>query len=128
MRQYCLNKDELSRFIDVEIEGGQLYEEDLVLGSLLYSWRNWDIELVCFATLLSHLLERKQKQSKDAITLLKSMYNIPEEKGLGLIFEQVDERFVGYMLKFIRRKELSIEEDLIDIRHQFGEYNYRIFK
>lgn len=125
MQQHCLNNTELSRFIDITIENGKLYEEDHILALLLDSWRSWDLEIVCLATLLSYILERRQKQSLDALSLLKRIYNLPEETGLGFVLEQIDDRFVDYMLRSTRRKELSIDDDLIDIRHQFGEYNYK---
>ena len=112
MKQYCLNKDELSRFIDIEIDGRQLYEDEYELRIILDKWQSWDIELVCFATLFSHLLERRQKRFMDALLLLKRIYHLSEERGLGLSIEQIDEQFVDYMLKHVRRREITIEENL----------------
>ena len=128
MRQYCLNKDQMSRFIDIEIYDARLYKEEDELSIILSNWNGWDVELVCFATLFSHILERRQKQTKDAFSLLERIYNLTEERGLGLVIEEIGEQFVEYMLKHIRRGEISLEEDLIDIRHQFSEHDYRMIK
>ena len=101
-----------------------MYADEVNLKYLLDGWKRWDVQFVCLATLLSQILERKQKQSADPASILENIYRLPEERGLGLIVEELDERFIAYMFRFVRREDIAIDDDLIDIRHQLSEYKY----
>ncbi|MBV7336434.1 hypothetical protein KFU94_51025 [Chloroflexi bacterium TSY] len=97
LQQYCLREDEISRLIEVEIYDGELYEDEAGFFALMGAWRSWETEFVCLTRTLSIVLERKQKLSLDVQEILKSIYSLPAEKGLGLVFEEMDEAFISYM-------------------------------
>ncbi len=122
MDQHCLNREELSKFLEIEFGLANL-SEDAHIGSLIEEWENWHLEFVCLATLLSQVLENKQKQSVNVHVLLQEVYTLSERKGL-FTFEQIDEKFIEYMFKYVRIKGLEIEDHLIEIRRDFGEYRY----
>jgi hypothetical protein len=124
MKPYCLDKDELHRFIEVEIEGGEVYEDEIEFRYLLDNWRSWDTELICLATSLSQILEQKLKSDADALTILKSTYSL-EESGPWLTIEGFDEGFVTYFLSYSRNSESTIENDLNYLRSRLGEHKYR---
>lgn len=125
MRQYCLNKEELSRFFEIQFGTANLQTEENQMRLLVEEWENWGLEFVCLATLLSQLLDNKQKKSVDidVYTILKNIYTLSEEKGLFSV-EEIDERFIEYMLKYVRKNDLSIEEHLVEIRRSLGEQKY----
>ena len=124
MIQHCLDGAELYRVIDIILENKEPYDDEEDLAVLLETWKNWDTELICIATSLSQLLEREQKQQHDANKLLQRIYGMSEEFGLSLVIEQIDEKFVNYMLAHVRRSGYTLDEDLSYIRTQLGEYRY----
>ncbi|WP_414548522.1 hypothetical protein [Anabaena sp. CCY 0017] len=101
----------------------QTEEEKIRL--LVEEWESWNLELVCLATLLTQLLDNQQKQlvAIDVYNILKKIYTLSEERGLFSV-EQIDERFIEYMLQDVRRDNLSIEDDLVEIRGNLGERKY----
>jgi len=125
MRQYCLNKEELSRFIKIVFGTANLHTEAEQIKLLIEEWESWNLELVCMATLLSQLLDSQQNKSVDinVYNILTGIYSLSEERGLFSV-EQIDERFIEYMLQDIRRVNLNIEDDLVEIRRNLGERKY----
>jgi len=127
MRGHCLQKEELDRLIKVELEGKTLHQDDekqVAFQYLLDSWKSWDIEFICLATILSQILERKIRQGVNAQSTLEQVYSLSERTGLGLVIEECGDDFVTYMLRFARRDNLSMEENLVEIRNQLSEYVY----
>ncbi len=125
MRGYCLRKEELDCLIQVELEGKTLHQDDekqVVFQYLLDSWKNWDIEFICLVTILSQILERRLKQGVNAQSILEKVYSLPERTGL--VIEECGDDFVTYMLKFARQDNLSMEENLVEIRNQLSEHVY----
>lgn len=122
MDQHCLNREELSNFFEVEFGLADL-SEDAHIGSLIEEWENWNLEFVCLATLLSQVLENKQKQSMNVHAILKEVYTLSERKGLFSV-EPIDEKFIEYMFRYVRIEGLEIEDHLIEIRRDLGEYRY----
>jgi hypothetical protein len=123
MRAYCLNKEELNRLIEVELEGRVLGDSEISFRYLLDDWQSWDIEFVCLATSLSQILERILKQELDAKSTLEWIYSLSERTGLFTV-EGFDEDFVAHMLLYVRQTDLSIEENLVEIRNEQSEYIY----
>ncbi len=124
MRVYCLNQEELSRFIEVELKGGAIYDDETEFQYLLDNWRYWDTEFICLATTFSQILEQKLKAGQDARSILRETYALSENTGRWLTIEGFDEDFVGYFLRHSRQAELTIEDDLNYLRSQLGEYKY----
>lgn len=124
MRKHCLRDDELTKLVEIELGGVRILDDEVVLKKLFEDWYSWDVEFVCLVTILSYVLERKQKKSINALPVLRHLYNLPDLSGLGLVFEQMDENFIAYLLQFTRSSNLSIDDELIEIRNHFGNYDY----
>jgi len=123
IEQYCLNREELTKFLELVEFGLEDLPQDAHIRSLIEKWQNWHLEFVCLATLLSQVLENKQKQSINVHAILQQVYTLSERQGL-FIVEPIDENFIEYMLRYVREEDLEIEDDLIRIRGEFGEYKY----
>lgn len=124
MKQYCLDKEELHRFIEIELENGPVYDDERDLKILLDGCYNWDIELICFTLFLSQVLEHRLKSSADQHSTLSGLYELPTEKNIALLLEEIDQDFVRYMLEDVRDHNLSIDENLMEIRLRLGEHLY----
>ena len=123
MDHYCLNREELSKFILVEFGSASLQLEDTNIRLLIEQWENWELEFVGLATLLSQVLESKQKQAQDVYTILQEIYTLSERKGLFLV-EEIGADFIEYMFRYRRNEELNIEDHLIEIRRDMSDYRY----
>lgn len=119
-----MRKEELNRLIEIELEGRVLYDDATAFRYLLDGWRSWDIEFICLATCLSQILEQTLKQGLDAQSVLEGVYSLPEKTGLGFTIEEFGEDFAVYMLHYVRQADLSIEENLVEIRNLLSEYVY----
>lgn len=122
MNQYCFNKLELSAFLEREFN---LTENSEVphIDAIIEQWTNWETQLTCLATLLSQVLETKQKQDIDVHNILENLYQFSEIKGLFDI-EQVNIRFLDFMFEHIREVDLEIEDNLIKIKQELNERKY----
>ena len=123
MSEYCLSKQELARFIEIELQRRHPYDEETDLRSVLDGWRNWQVNLMCLATSFSEILEQLQKQGMDVYPVLKWMYSLSQETGI-MVIEEFDETFVTYIFRYERQHDLSIDENLVHIRGQLSEYIY----
>ncbi len=123
MRAYCLDKQELNRLIEIEPIGRVLDDDETPFRHLLDDWQSWDIEFICLATSLSQILERRLRQGLDVESILEWVYSLSERTGLFTV-EGFDEDFVAYMLRYVRQTDLSIEENLIEIRNLQNEHIY----
>ncbi|WP_323312919.1 hypothetical protein [Anabaena cylindrica] len=98
-------------------------EEEKII-RLVEEWESWNLELVSLATLLSQFLDNQQNQNNvDVYNILEKIYTLSDERGLFSV-EEIDERFIEYMLQDFRRDNLSIEDDLVEIRRNLGERKY----
>ena len=122
MNQYCFNRQELTAFLEEEFSLPSISAVSHI-GIIIERWENWEIHLNCTATLLSQILENKQKQNIDVHKILNDIYMLSESRGLFDI-EQIDERFLDFMFENIRDSNLEIEDDLIKIRQDLNERKY----
>lgn len=123
MKCYCLTKEELSRFIEVELEGGEIFDDEIEFQYLLENWRSWDTEFICLATTFSQILEQQLKYGKDALSTLQKTFSL-ENAGYWLTIEGFNEDFIAYFLQHHRTDEISVDEDLNYLRGQLGEFRY----
>lgn|GEM_PF-1536417 len=124
MQKHCLKCTEIDRFLAVEILEDLLNEDELKLESLLELARSWDVELIFLTNLLSIALERAQKNALDVSDILDKFYMLPDNSGINLVIDELDERFVDYMLNSTRSNTLNLEDELIEIRQNLGEYKF----
>ena len=123
LKPYCLSKEELSHFIEIELHNSDNDEKNIA--PILESWHSWDKELICLATVFSQYLEKELKANGNGINILDNIFDLPENKsGLWVTIEGFGEEFVKYFLNNLRNPKMTIEDDLNYLREQLGEYNY----
>ncbi len=124
MNPYCLNEEELKQFVEVELQGREIYDDKEEFDHLLESWRAWDTEFICLATIFSRFLEQQLRLGQNAEQILHEIFTMTEKPGLWLTLEGFDEEFVAYFLRHSRDEKLTIDEDLNYLRRRHGEYEY----
>jgi len=127
MNHHCFNRKELTKFLELEFSlPDTLQNVDLV--ELIEGWENWFIEFNCFATLLSQVLENKQKHLVDVNKVLEDLFllcdgNYSVIRGL-ISIEEIDENFLDSMFEFVRDTNLEIEDNLIEIKRVIYDRKY----
>ncbi len=124
MNPYCLNEEELKQFVEVELRGREIYDDEEEFNHLLEGWRAWDIEFICLATIFSRFLEQQQKLGKSAEFIPHETFAMAEKTGLWLTLEGFGEEFVVYFFRHSRDENLTIDEDLNYLRRRLGEHEY----
>ena len=122
MNQYCFNRQELTAFLEKEFNLSSISEFSKI-NTVIEQWENWEIHLNCIATLLSQILEAKQKQNIDVHKITDDIYSLSESRGLFDV-EQIDKRFLDFMFDNVRDLSLEIEDNLIKIRQELNERRY----
>jgi hypothetical protein len=122
MNQYCLDRQELSAFLEKEFKL-PIISASPHIDTVIEQWENWEICLHCTATLLSQVLENKQKYGIDVYKILEGIYKFSDSRGLFTI-EQIDEKFLDFMFDNIRNPGLEIEDNLIQIKQELNERKY----
>ena len=128
MNPYCLNEEELKQFVEVELQGREIYDDEEEFNHLLEGWRAWDTEFICLATIFSIFLEQQLKLGQSAEFVLSEIFAMAEKTGLWLTLEGFGEEFVSYFLRHTRDETLTIDEDLNYLRRRLGEYEYRYYR
>jgi len=119
--QHCLSKKELDLLIDNNWNFIAEYEFEN-LGQLLNSCKNWESELVCFSYFLSQALERKEKAEGDCQVILRRAFELSSE--MWLLIQQFDSEFIRYLFRYVRDKNVSLEEGLIGIQINLSQHIY----
>jgi hypothetical protein len=117
---YCLNKEQLRQFVDFIADDVNIEDGNLRL--LVENAASWQDELGCLTYLFSMILERKGKQGEDCERLIALFYRLAEQMYVDI--QEFDYRFIEYLLKNIRNRELSLEEELIEIQNHLSEFRY----
>lgn len=128
MFHHCLSVEQINRFIEVQIEGKQIYDDEVELQNLIHGCHSWDVELVCFTYLLTKVLVRRQKNGLDISFVMAALRRLSVEADIALAFEEIDADFISYLYRFFRRIELSLDEDLVELRLRMSEHQYRLYE
>src|SRR3990172_13198847 len=117
---HCLSKDELQQLLDLRANNVAIEVDELRIWIELAE--TWQEELGALTYLFSHILERRAKGGLDCAGLIKIFYELPEVMSLHI--QEFDADFVEYMLRNIRNKTLTLEEELVGLQTRLREYNY----
>jgi len=118
----CLTKDEAQKLIDLCANTYELEEEDSLLWIAIENSRNWGYELTLLTYLLSKILERKKSRGENCMSLLNLAYNLQDNMWLSI--QELDVRFIEYMVRSERKPMLSLEERLIELQDDLDEHIY----
>lgn len=117
---HCLNSAELRQLIDFRTINLPIEDEDLL--GFVNASEDWQLELNALTYLFSRVMHQIAKEGKDCLGLISHFYEM-EERILFHI-EECDFYFVDFILRNTRRKDLSIEEELVDFQNHFREHRY----
>lgn len=117
---HCLSKDELRQLLNLKADNLAIETDELRIRIELAD--NWQDELGALTYLFSHILERRAKGGLDCAGLIKMFYELPEVMSLHI--QEFDSDFVEYMLRNIRDKSLTLEEELVGLQNRLREYDY----
>jgi len=118
-----MNREELRQFIEFKTD--QRIVENSALQVLIDGAESWQDELCCLNYLFSQVLERRLKKGNDHQAeqeCINMLYQLSEH--MSLYIQELDSEFVDYMLKCVRDRSLSLEEELIQIQNKLGEHSY----
>lgn len=117
---HCLSKQELKQLLDAK-NGVQEIEDEL-LRIWVANAECWTDELAGLNYFLSQILERKQRSGEDCGPLIDLFFDL--ENQMALIPQAFDLRFVEFMLRRVRNRSMSLEEELITLQDDVGDYRY----
>jgi hypothetical protein len=117
---YCLNKDELGNLIQYKANDAEIENESL--RSRIDDSECWRGRLGSLTYLFSQILERPSKEGEDCLRLITILYGLPDSMEFAL--HECGSGFVDFMLSNIRNRELSLEEDLVEVQTHRGRYEY----
>ena len=117
---YCLNREELSQFIEFKANDTAVDLNDLALW--IEASRNWEIELGCLNYLFAQILERKTHDKQDCSGLVQLLYDSSDQMYLRV--HECDYAFIAYMLRFLRESDISLEEELVRLHNNMCEHKY----
>ena len=122
---FCLSREELEKFIAVEIEKKYKFEEDNFLSNWIEHARNWSDELIAFTYFISKILKKKLKEKETPEELLEKLEKIWQiQDSMWLIFQEFGEDFIKYILGYERDSGLSLEDELIRLQNKLSRFEY----
>jgi hypothetical protein len=116
----CLNSQELEQLIDFRTFNSTI--EDAYLSECVDQSENWQLELDALTYLFSHVLHRKAKGGWHCPSLISLFYQLQDQ--MFFYIQECDFYFIEYILRNTRRKELSLEEELVDFQDRLREHRY----
>jgi hypothetical protein len=116
----CLTKAELRELIEARIADTAIEDESLRIW--VNNAESWADELAGLNYFVSHILERKKKLGESTDSILDVFFDMDEH--MAVVLQAFDFRFVDFMLRTVRNDTLSLEEQLIILQNDVGEYRY----
>ena len=83
---------------------------------------SWQEEVGAHTYLLAQILERKTKVAGDCLSVIKIFYELPDFMSLHI--QEIGPQFVAYMLRNVRDRTLTLEEELVNLQTRLREHNY----
>jgi hypothetical protein len=117
---HCLTTQELRQLIDYTIRHSTL--DDSQLQAQIEQAMNWQLELSALTYLFSQILCGKTIDGWDCRSLIRVFYRLDEQMDFSI--QECNFTFVDYMLRNLRRRSLSLEEELVDFQNRLGEHRY----
>lgn len=117
---HCLSRDELRELLDARHSGKEIDNE--LLKVWVESAECWMDELAGLNYFLSQILERKNAAGEDCGQIIDLFFQLEDQ--MALVLQPFDFRFVDYMLRRVRNRNISLEEELIALQDDVGDYRY----
>lgn len=117
---YCLSKEELNEVVNHKLLEKKICDHPLEL--ILEKAENWEISFGCLTYFFSMILEKKINSSEKIGNLIEDFFLL--ENSLYALIQEFDYTFIDHLIRNMREKELSLEDELIRLQTTFSEYNY----
>jgi len=117
---HCLTKIELKEIINYKLIDTKIYNNSIKI--LLKKAENWEISLGCLSYFFSMILEKKLHDGEKLYNLIDDFFHM--ENSLNIFIQEFDNNFIVHLIRNIREKELTLEDELIRIQTNISEYNY----
>jgi hypothetical protein len=117
---HCLTKEELRELIESRRDDRSITNETLQLW--VNSAEGWNDELAGLNYLVSHILERNKKRGDSTEGILDVFFALDQR--MAIVLQPFDFRFIDFMLRTVRNATLSLEDELIALQDDVGEYRY----
>lgn len=118
---YCLNRSELMQLltfksIDTRIDDAQLRRR-------IEDAESWGNELGVLTYSFACVLERQASDSAGCQGYIELLYRLADTMFLRI--EECTSVFVAHMLRHVRDRNLTLEEELIKFNNNIGRYEFR---
>ncbi|SRR6266536_3809409 len=117
---HCLSKEELKQLIDARISEAAI--DDELLRIWVSNAESWMDELGGLNYFLSQILERAKKLGESCEGIIDVFFDL--DNHMALVLQPFDFRFIDFMLKRRRDKSISLEDELIGLQEDVGDYRY----
>jgi len=117
---HCLSKIELQKVTDHKLANIEFHDHSIKI--LLEKAENWEISLGFLTYFYSMIIEKKLNDGEGIVDLIDKFYLL--ENSLYVIIQEFDNNFVDHLIRNIREKELTLEDELIRLQTNLAEYNY----
>jgi len=117
---HCLSKEELRQLLDSR--NGTKEIDDELLQIWVANAESWVDEISGLNYFLSQILERKRQSGEECGPVIDLFFEM--EDTMALTIQAFDLRFVDFMLRCVRDRSMSLEEELIALQNDVGDYRY----
>ncbi len=119
--QHCLSKEEIDTLVNNNwnVDDDNEFRD---LNLLLSQCKIWENEMVLFPYFLSQVLERRSKMGNDCSSIIQQVFEMPSTMLLSI--QGFDAKFIKYIFYYLRDRNLTLQEELIDVQSKFGQHVY----
>ncbi len=117
---YCLSIDQLKEFISHKLLDEQIDDASLI--TLLDRAKNWEVSLGFLVYFFSCILEKRVNSDHNIENLIDDFYKL--DHIMNARIQGFDHEFIAHLIRNIREKELTLEDELIRLQTNLAEYNY----
>ncbi len=121
MKNYCLNVEEVFDILKWQEDEKPIACKELALEIAESSC--WTTRIICFTIFIARILEKDKISEKDLKRRIATLYSVGDEFWFEM--QEMNDHFVEYLLlQYLRNKDDSLEDFLIEIQNGLSEYNY----
>jgi hypothetical protein len=118
--RYCLNREELNQLIDCILDGDPISSENLQ--SRYDNALNWFDELYGLSYLFAQIIQRRMMNKEQCSEIIDLFYNLDTK--CYFTIQECDQLYIEFMLRTVRDASLTLEDELIGVQNNFGDYRY----
>ena len=117
---HCLSKYELKEIINCKLRHESISDTSII--AMLEKAESWDLSLGCMTYLFSMIMEKYINDGVDISDMVDDFYFM--ENSIYIIIQEFDLNFIHHLIRNVRENSLTLEEELIRLQTNIGNYNY----